>query len=36
MMESVDKQLEVVETERMFITKAIEGKSIKYRCYHTT
>ena len=25
MMESVDKQL-VVETERMFITKAIEGK----------
>ena len=26
MMESVDKQLEVVETERMFITKAIEGK----------
>ena len=26
MMESVDKQLEVIETERMFITKAIEGK----------
>ena len=26
MMESVDKQLEVIETECMFITKAIEGK----------
>ena len=29
MMESVDKQLEVIETERMFITKAIEGKDRK-------